>query len=87
MPKSITKKYFDTQFDKLGQMMARGFDETSSKTDLKMVENRLTGVEGEMLKVNDRLTLVERKLDETLYKEVDRIEGRVKRLEQKTGIK
>lgn len=82
----ILKKELEKGFEKQALMIKRGFDETASKTEIKSVESRLTGVEGEMLKVHDRLTTVGHKLDSVLYKEFDRIETRLKRVEQKLGI-
>ena len=83
----VTQTGLETAFDKQAGMIKRGFDETASKIGLKSVESRLTGVEGEMLKVHDRLRTVEDKLDRVLYKEIDRIEVRVKAIEQKLGLK
>ena len=73
--------------EKQALVIKRGFDETVSKVELKSVESRLVGVENEMLKVHDRLRTVGDKLDYTLYKEIDRLEGRVKHLERHTGLK
>ena len=81
------KKVIDAGFEKQALMIKRGFDDTASKTEVKSVESRLAGVEDKMLKVHDRLRTVEDKLDRVLYKEIDRLEIRIKQLEQHVGLK
>ncbi|MBI3952723.1 MAG: hypothetical protein HY336_02080 [Candidatus Doudnabacteria bacterium] len=80
------KKVIDDGFEKQALMIKRGFDETATKSELKLVENRLTGVETNMLRLNDRVKSLESNVDRVLYKEMDRLERRVTKLEQKTGI-
>jgi hypothetical protein len=59
--------------DKLAKMIVKGFEETASKRDIAELDKRLA--------------IVEAKLDRALYTSISSLEGRVKRLEQKVGIK
>ncbi|MFH1171233.1 MAG: hypothetical protein V1778_01680 [bacterium] len=63
----------------LARMIAEGFAQTATKSELHAVEGRLTRVEM-------RLTTVEEKVDRALYSEYTHLERRVTRLEKKTGI-
>ena len=67
----ISKKYFDDQFDKLGQAIARGFDETNG--NVKTLETKVDVIQG--------------KLDNILYKEVTQLETRVNKIEKHLGFK
>lgn len=80
------EKVINDGFEKQAMMIKRGFDETAGKIEMKSVESRLTGIENEILKIGDRLRTTEDKLDRVLYKEIDRIEIRIKNIEQKLGI-
>ncbi|MDP4001274.1 MAG: hypothetical protein Q8P83_03465 [bacterium] len=79
-----SKKSKEVTNEELARMIAGGFNNV--ETRLGGVETRLTGVEGEMLKVHERLGAVESKLDRALFKEIDSLETRVKRLEAKAGL-
>ena len=84
----------------LARMIAEGFAQTASKTELLAVEHRVSGVEGRLMKVENglskieedmsdvkgRLTHVEAKLDRALYSEYTHLEHRITRLEKKTGL-
>lgn len=63
----------DTQFESMATMIAKGFESTATKQDVARVE--------------ERLGVVETKLDRALYTEMTHLEARVKRLEQRAGIK
>jgi len=52
-------------------MIAKGFADTASKQDIVRIETRLDGVE-------DRLTIVENKLDKALYYEFQKV-GKLER--------
>jgi len=88
MSEAITKEYFDEQFENLGVMIARGFEETATKADLRGVEGllgkvemRLDKVEVRLETVENRLERVENKLDRALYTDMVNLESRVKKLE------
>lgn len=66
--------------DKLAKMIAAGFENTATKQDIG-------GVKGDIAKIDERLAVVEAKLDKALYTSITGLEVRVKRLEQKIGIK
>jgi hypothetical protein len=83
----LTKDYFDGQFDKLGQAIARGFEETATKIELNKVEVELEGVKTSITKLDNRLGVVEINLNKALHTEYVHLEVRVKRLEQHTGLK
>lgn len=79
-----------TSLDDLARMIQAGFEQTATKADLQALRTELKGdigrVEGRLEKVEDRLEVVENKLDRALFLEVDRLEKRVKRLEEQVGI-
>lgn len=85
--------------DELARMIAEGFasvdgrfetvdrhfealDERFDKTD-----KRLAGMENRLADVDERLRVVETKLDRALYSEFVHFEMRLKRVEQKVGIR
>lgn len=68
-------------------MIAGGFAQTATKQDIQGVDERLGGVEDGIAKLDERLGVVETKLDRALYTEITFLETRVKRLEEKTGIR
>lgn len=80
MAKTLTKDYFDEQFDKMGQAIALGFEGTATKDGLAAVENRLDHLE-------TKVDVIQGKLDNILYKEIAHIETRVKKIEQHLGLK
>jgi len=77
--------------DQLAKMVAAGFDNTATKDDLEGVRGGIKRLEQKVgdgfSQVDKRLGIVETKLDKALYQEMSHIEARVKRLEQKVGIK
>ncbi|MBI4053975.1 MAG: hypothetical protein HY397_01440 [Candidatus Doudnabacteria bacterium] len=87
LDQKILEKILDDRFEKQAIMIKAGFDYTATKEDLKGVEGRLTGVESSLEKIDERLQTVEAKLDRALYTEYIHLEARVKRLEEKAGIK
>lgn len=66
--------------DKLAKMIAAGFENTATKQDIG-------DVKGDIAKIDERLAIVEAKLDKALYTSITGLEVRVKRLEQKIGIR
>ncbi len=83
----LTQKYFDEQFEKLASSVKKGFDNTSTKQDFKELDQKIDNLESKVDKIDEGLQTVETKLDRALYTELTHIEARVKRLEQKVGIK
>lgn len=72
----------DVSNEQLAEMIAKGFENTATKQDIAGLDGRLSGVE-------DRLTIVERKLDKALYREferIDKLEKEMKVVKQKLGI-
>ena len=69
-----------TTIDDLAVMIKNGFDNTANKKDVEEIRT-------DIAKIDDRLIVVETKLDRALYTELTHLEARVTRLEQKTGIK
>ena len=76
----LTKEHLDEKFEKQAQMIAKGFDNTANKQDVDEIRS-------DIAKLDERLHVVEIKLDRALYTEITHIEARVKRLEEKVGIK
>ena len=76
-----------TTIDDLAVMIKNGFDNTASKKDVEEIHANLTELGGKVDKIDERLIVVEKKLDRALYTELTHLEARVTRLEQKTGIK
>ena len=85
------QKSSNTTLDDLAVMIKNGFDNTATKKDLAAVEQSLrkdiTKLEGKVDKIDERLQIVETKLDRALYTEYVHLETRVKRLEEKIGLK
>ena len=86
-----SRKAKETSNNELARMIAEGFSATATKNDLKNVKdelkNDLKDVKDTVETIADRLRTVEAKLDRALYREIDRLEIRVKKLEQKVRIK
>lgn len=59
--------------EELARMIARGFSHTATKEQFE--------------EIDARLRTVENKLDKALYTEINRLEARVKKLEEKVGIR
>ena len=87
MAENLTKEYFDEQFEKLTRAVARGFEETATSSEVKLIESRLSGVEVQMLKANNRIKNLDDKVDRLLYSEIDRVEKRVDKIENHLGLK
>lgn len=71
-------KKSNTTIDDLAVMVAKGFEETRGD---------IANLDGKVEKIDERMRVVEKKLDRALYTELTHLEARVARLEQKTGIK
>lgn len=86
LSKLVSKKDLETtldqRFDKMGQMINSAFQGQKEHLD-----ERFDGVNERLDKVEERLAVVETKLDRALYTEVVHLETRIKRLEEKVGIK
>jgi septal ring factor EnvC (AmiA/AmiB activator) len=59
---SMTKRTKNTFLDDLARMMAEGFAETATKTDIVRLENRIDGVDTRLGGVETRLDGVETRL-------------------------
>ncbi len=75
-------------------MIKNGFDNTATKADFKALDARIDTLDQKIDtldqkvdKIDERLQIVEAKLDRALYTEYIHLETRVKRLEEKAGIK
>lgn len=67
--------------EELARMIAEGFAETSTKKDVSRLEGSLMDLDASVNGLDNRLTIVENKLDQALYKEferVDKLEGQMK---------
>lgn len=73
--------------DDLAVMIKNGFDNTATKQDVVVITGRLDTLEQKVDKVDERLQTVETKLDRALYTEVVHLERRLRRVEEKVGIK
>lgn len=70
----------DERFEKQARMIKTGFDNTATRQDVEHIRD-------DIAKIDERLQIVEAKLDRALYTEYVHLEARVKRLEEKAGIK
>lgn len=79
--------------DDLALMVANGFANTATKQDLENLATKQDlKITEESLKkdlnaINDRLKIVETKLDKALYTDMVKLETRVKRIEEHIGLK
>ena len=64
----------------LARMIAEGFESTAAKPDLVRLETKVD-------KIDEKLRIVETKLDRALYTQLAHLESRVKKLEEKIGLK
>ena len=69
-----------TTLDDLAVMIKNGFDNTATKKDIE-------DVRFDIAKIDDRLKVVETKLDKALYTEISKLETRVKKIEEHLGMK
>lgn len=80
----------DKGFEDTAVMIKKGFDNVPTKQDLltaeKSLRSDITLVKGQMSGIDERLQVMEVKLDRALYTELSHLEARVKRIEQKVGI-
>lgn len=67
----LTKDHFDKELGKMAVMIKTGFDATDSRFD----------------KLEQKVDIIQGKLDNILYKEMVHIETRVKKIEQHLGLK
>ena len=67
--------------DDLARMIQAGFEQSAQ--DLQGVETRLSA---RMDGLEERLEVVENKLDRALFTETDRLDKRVKKLEEQAGF-
>ncbi len=80
------KKPTNTTLDDLAVMIKNGFDNTATKQDFEVLNQKIDKVDKKVDKIDERVQVVETKLDRALYTELTHLETRVKRLEQKVGI-
>lgn len=86
MPKTKKKSVSN---EKLADMIAKGFESVDEKLADKASRKDVISLEGKMGLLEDRFTIVERKLDQALYKEfqrIDKLEKRMETVEGKLGI-
>jgi archaellum component FlaC len=82
-----------TTLNDLARMVKVGFDETGKRLDgvekgLDGVEKRLGGVEGEIESLKEGQERIELRLSNVAYRfELIELQGRVKILEEKLGVK
>lgn len=96
----LTKEYFDQQlderFDKQAQIIARGFEQTATKAEVKILASRLDKVEERIKKLEDKIDALSAKLTAHLelsdkrYLELKRrdivIAKWIKQIADKTGV-
>lgn len=80
LTKKELEESLDRRFEEQARIINSGFEQTATKQDFKVLNKRFD-------KVEDRLQVVEIKLDRALYTETVHLEARIKRLEEKVGIK
>jgi len=90
MAKKQSKKA--VTLESVAGMVQRGFDEVHTSFDImenrfEGVEKRFDNVDKRLDGVDERLRTVEAKLDRALYTSISNLEARVKRLEEKAGIR
>lgn len=80
--------------DDLVVMIKNGFDQTATKKDaealggsLNALDKKVDKLDKKVDKIDERLQTVETKLDRALYTEVVHLETRLRRVEEKVGIK
>lgn len=101
--KTIVTEAIQTGTENLAQMVATGFENTASKQDVEGVRHDVAGlhqdvenirhdvagVRGDISKLDERLIIVERKLDKALYREferIDKLEKEMQVVKEKLGI-
>ena len=83
-PKKATLDSIAKSIDDLARITANGFANTATKQDLAMVEQSL---KSDITKIDECLRVVESKLDRALYTELVHLESRLRKVEEKIGIK
>lgn len=80
--------------DDLAVMIKNGFDNTATKQavealggSLNTLDKKVDKLEKKVDKIDERLQTVETKLDRALYTELVFLETRLRRVEEKVGIK
>lgn len=63
----LTKEHLDEQFEKMAQMIGKGFAGVDQKFDI--VDQRFNAVDQRLNTIDERLNIVETKLDRALYTE------------------
>ena len=87
MAEKITKKYFNQQFDQLGQMIGKGFNSVetrmATKDDLKSLATK-----AELAEIKQDLENIELKIGHLAYAfDVKDLKKRVTILERKVGVR
>lgn len=84
-----TKTELERQFESLAQMVARGFEQTASKTDINALEKRIAALEAKIDALSAKLT-AHLDLSDKRYLELKRRETIlakwIKQIADKTGI-
>jgi archaellum component FlaC len=92
----VTKEYLDRSLDKLGRMIAKGFDENTEQhrqifERFEKIDGRFEKIDERFENVNARLDVIEGDLKEIKenivpYEKHEDLESRVELLERKAGI-
>ncbi|MDZ4244031.1 MAG: hypothetical protein U1C57_02905, partial [Candidatus Doudnabacteria bacterium] len=95
----LTKKYFDKQIGalvtktSLEEVLETKFEEQAVLINKAFQDQKehfdelLAGMDLKIDKIDERLQTVETKLDRALYTELTHLEGRLRRVEEKVGLK
>ena len=77
--KPLTLEDLASAIEDLAKMVQEGFANTSTKQEVEALRQQLYAL-------TERVELVENKLDRALFQEIDRLEKRIKKLEEKVGV-
>lgn len=92
MAKSDTdnfKEILEGQFEKQAVLINNAFSGQKEHFDKRLdgVDRRFDSLDSKVDKIDERLQVVETKLDRALYTELTHIEARLRKVEEKVGIK
>ena len=80
--------------EELARMIAEGFNGVSeeftkmaTKAQFEEIDRKVEAIDTRIEAIDTRLRTVETKLDKALYTEINRLEARLKKVEEKVGIK
>jgi hypothetical protein len=84
---NLTHQDLAQAIENLAIMVAEGFAEMATKSDIARLEGRIDCLEGNQHETNRRLVTVEEKMDRALYREIPRHENLIHQLADKTHVK